>query len=69
MTLDPTERWHDEVPGTRWFRADLHLHTIDDPNVELPPGIAGNQDAPPCCALMPAVFSTPRSSKVSKPLA
>lgn len=46
MTLDPTERWHDEVPGTRWFRADLHLHTIDDPDVELPPGIAGNRDAP-----------------------
>lgn len=23
-------RWHAEVPGTRWFRADLHLHTIDD---------------------------------------
>jgi hypothetical protein len=23
-------KWHDEVPGTRWFRADLHLHTLDD---------------------------------------
>jgi hypothetical protein len=46
MTLDPTERWHDEVPGTRWFRADLHLHTIDDPNVDLPPGIVGNRDDP-----------------------
>jgi hypothetical protein len=46
MTLDPTGRWHDEVPGTRWFRADLHLHTIDDPYVELPPGIVGNRDDP-----------------------
>lgn len=23
-------RWHQEVPGARWFKADLHLHTIDD---------------------------------------
>lgn len=23
-------RWHDEVPGARWFRADLHVHTLDD---------------------------------------
>src|ERR1700690_1966297 len=23
-------KWHDEVPGTRWFRADLHVHTLDD---------------------------------------
>ncbi|WP_295582484.1 hypothetical protein [uncultured Lamprocystis sp.] len=28
MTLEPTERRHDEVPGTRWFRADLHLHAF-----------------------------------------
>jgi len=25
-----TERWHAEVPGARWFRADLHVHTLDD---------------------------------------
>lgn len=24
------ERWHSEVPGARWFRADLHLHDLDD---------------------------------------
>lgn len=23
-------RWHREVPGARWFRGDLHVHTIDD---------------------------------------
>jgi hypothetical protein len=25
-----TNRWHAEVPGARWFRADLHIHTLDD---------------------------------------
>jgi hypothetical protein len=24
------QRWHREVPGARWFRADLHVHTLDD---------------------------------------
>lgn len=46
MPLEPKERWHDEVPGTRWFRADLHLHTLDDPYVALPPGIEGERDDP-----------------------
>lgn len=23
-------RWHVEVPGARWFRSDLHVHTLDD---------------------------------------
>ena len=22
--------WRQEVPGVRWFKADLHVHTIDD---------------------------------------
>ncbi len=22
--------WRDDVPGARWFKADLHIHTIDD---------------------------------------
>ena len=26
----PSEAWHRDVPGTRWFKADLHTHTIDD---------------------------------------
>lgn len=25
-----SNRWHEEVPGARWFRADLHVHTLDD---------------------------------------
>ena len=27
---EPSERWHREVPGARWFKADLHVHTADD---------------------------------------
>ncbi len=42
-------RWHSEVPGSRWFRADLHLHTLDDhPNGNLrrPTGVNGAVDDP-----------------------
>ena len=28
--LDGTEHWHDDIPGARWFRADLQVHTLDD---------------------------------------
>jgi len=38
MPLAPTPRWHTEVPGTRWFRADLHLHS--DPSASLGGGSA-----------------------------
>ena len=24
------DKWHMEVPGARWFKSDLHVHTIDD---------------------------------------
>ncbi len=24
------DNWHREVPGARWFKADLHIHTVDD---------------------------------------
>jgi len=42
-------KWHDEVPGTRWFRADLHLHTLDDAvggNIswQIPPGVTNHND-------------------------
>jgi len=26
----PSPAWHQKVPGARWFRADLHRHTLDD---------------------------------------
>ena len=34
--------WHRDVPGARWFKADLHVHTIDDfpgGRAKLPAGI------------------------------
>ena len=40
--------WHREVPGARWFRADLHVHTIDDhpgSRAKLPAGVSGPVDA------------------------
>lgn len=30
FTRRSSDTWHHEVPGTRWFKADLHTHTIDD---------------------------------------
>lgn len=30
FTRNPAFNWHKEVPGARWFRADLHVHTADD---------------------------------------
>ena len=38
-------RWHQEVPGARWFKADLHIHTLDDlpgRRVKVPPGVTGD---------------------------
>lgn len=40
-----TDFWREEVPGARWFKADLQIHTIDDLpdcNVKVPKGV----DAP-----------------------
>ena len=30
FTRREADNWHLEVPGARWFKADLHIHTIDD---------------------------------------
>lgn len=30
FTRENADNWHQEVPGARWFKADLHIHTIDD---------------------------------------
>lgn len=38
----PTENWKTEVAGSRWLKADLHVHTLDDlpgGKVKVPPGI------------------------------
>lgn len=42
----PTENWNTQVAGSRWLKADLHVHTLDDHpggRVKVPPGI--NYDA------------------------
>lgn len=47
FTRNSSQRWHEDVPGSRWFRADLHLHTLDDhPNANLakPPGVGDPTD-------------------------
>ena len=39
------ERWQQDVPGTRWLKADLHIHTIDDHpggKAKMPPGLSGD---------------------------
>ena len=45
FTRQPTDKWRNEVPGARWFKADLQIHTIDDHaggNAKLPPGLSGD---------------------------
>ena len=51
MTFErrPTDKWHDEVPGARWFKADLHVHTIDDHadgRAKMPTGLSGDPADP-----------------------
>ena len=38
------DNWRRDVPGARWFKADLHIHTIDDApggRAKVPAGIEG----------------------------
>jgi len=42
-------KWHEEVPGARWFKGDLHIHTIDDLDggrAKMPHGISGDPKDP-----------------------
>ena len=42
FTRNRTDYWHREVPGARWFKTDLHVHTIDDlpgGRAKMPPGV------------------------------
>ena len=43
------DTWQRDVPGARWFKADLHIHTIDDHpggRAKLPVGLAGHPADP-----------------------
>lgn len=45
----PADNWHRDIPGARWFKADLHIHTIDDRDggrAKMPPGLSGNPEDP-----------------------
>ncbi len=51
MTFErrPAPGWQRSVPGASWFRADLHIHTIDDHpggRAKLPEGLSGAPDDP-----------------------
>ncbi len=40
------DNWQREVPGARWFKADLHIHTIDDlpgNRAKVPEGVDGRR--------------------------
>ena len=48
FTRNDASTWHREVPGARWFKTDLHIHTIDDHQggrAKLPAGVNGPIDA------------------------
>ena len=43
------DNWRREVPGARWFKADLHIHTIDDHpggRAKMPNGLNGDPTSP-----------------------
>lgn len=43
-----TNRWRRDVPGARWFKADLHIHTVDDlpgGRAKWPSGVSGSQES------------------------
>ena len=45
----PADTWQRDIPGARWFKADLHVHTIDDHpggRAELPAGLSGDPADP-----------------------
>ncbi len=45
----PSDVWHREAPGARWFKADLHVHTVDDHlggRARWPAEIPGDPDDP-----------------------
>ena len=45
----PSESWPKQIPGARWYKVDLHVHTIDDyagGRVVMPDGLSGNPQDP-----------------------
>ena len=49
LTRMKTDIWRRDVPGARWFKTDLQVHTVDDHaggNAKLPEGINGTLSSP-----------------------
>lgn len=45
----PADNWQRDVPGARWFKADLHIHTLDDHlggRARLPDTLPGQPEDP-----------------------
>lgn len=48
FTRQQADSWKRDVPGTRWFKADLHVHTVDDlpgGKAKMPPGVTGPKES------------------------
>lgn len=49
FTRQGHHNWRLDIPGVRWFKADLHIHTIDDlpgSRAKMPSGINGDPQSP-----------------------
>ena len=49
FTRQKADNWAKEVPGARWLKADLHIHTIDDlpgKRAKFPADINGDPQSP-----------------------
>ena len=55
----PAHEWQKAVPGARWFKADLHIHTVDDHaggRARLPDGLSGDPTDPEVLACYAKLF-------------
>ncbi|MCY4212844.1 MAG: AAA family ATPase [Gammaproteobacteria bacterium] len=55
----PAGNWQRDVPGARWFKADLQIHTLDDHpggRVKLPDELLGQPDDPAVLARYARLF-------------
>ena len=55
----PADTWQRDIPGARWFKADLHVHTVDDHpggRAELPAGLSGDPADPHVLARYATLF-------------
>ena len=61
----PADTWQRDIPGARWFKAVLHVHTIDDHpggRAELPAGLSGDPADPDVLSRYARLFLTRTSS-------